>query len=123
MSNFCYTFVSMKKLYLLLLTLTLSVTAAHAVSGPPLTYKMYPNPLSGNLLQVTFDFEYKAGQTYVFTITNIIGQSIYSHTLTEDEVKKGSFTIDVEDINLEKGIYLAKMLNGDHSSVQKLVVR
>ncbi|MES2618553.1 MAG: T9SS type A sorting domain-containing protein [Bacteroidota bacterium] len=113
----------MKKLYLLLLTISMSLSVANAGGVPPLAYKMYPNPLSGNLLQVTFDFEFKAGQSYVFTITNIIGQSIYSHTLTEDEVKKGNFTIDVEDINLEKGIYLAKMLNGDHSSVQKLVVR
>ncbi len=114
----------MNKLYVLIFTLLISFSALNASNGPlPVSYKMYPNPLYGNELQIKYDFEFKAGQVYIFTINNIIGQSIYSHILTEDEVKRGIFTIDVEGIKLEKGIYLTKMLNGDHSSVQKLVVR
>jgi hypothetical protein len=114
----------MNKLYVLIFTLLISFSALNASNGPlPVAYKMYPNPLYGNELQIKYDFEFKVGQVYVFTINNIIGQSIYTHILTEDEVKRGIFTIDVEGIKLDKGIYLTKMLNGDHSSVQKLVVR
>ncbi len=114
----------MNKLYALLFSLFISLSAFNINAGPvPVAYKMYPNPLSGSELQIKFDFEFKTGQTYVFTITNIIGQSIYTHILTEDEVKKGLFTLDTEEIKLDKGIYLTKMVNGDHSSVQKLVVR
>ncbi|MDI1235566.1 MAG: T9SS type A sorting domain-containing protein [bacterium] len=114
----------MNKLYTLLFSLFISLSAANATTAPlPVTYKMYPNPLSGAELQIKFDFDYKIGQVYIFTITNIIGQTTYTHILTEDEVKKGIFTIDTEEIKLDKGIYLTKMVNGDHSSVQKLVVR
>lgn len=124
MSKFYYTFVLMNKLYVLFFTLILSFCTLNASNGPlPVAYKMYPNPLYGSELQIKYDFEFKTGQIYVFTINNIIGQSIYTHVLSEDEVKKGIFTIDIEDIKLDKGIYLTKMLNGDHSSVQKLVVR
>lgn len=124
MSEFYYNFVLMNKLYVLFFTLLISFSALKAAPGPlPVPYKMYPNPLYGSELQIKYDFEFKAGQVYVFSITNIIGQSIYTHTLTEDEVKRGIFTIDTEDIKLDKGIYLTKMINGDHSSVQKLVVR
>jgi hypothetical protein len=114
----------MNKLYALIFSLFMSLSVANAATTPlPVTYKMYPNPLSGSELQIKFDFEYKFGQVYVFTITNIIGQATYTHILTEDEVKKGLFTIDTDEIKLDKGIYLTKMVNGDHSSVQKLVVR
>lgn len=125
MSKICYTFVLMNKLYVALFTLILSFgTLSANNSGPvPVVYKMYPNPLYGSELQIKFDFEYKQGQVYVFTLTNIIGQSIYTHILTEDEVKRGLFTIDIEGINLEKGIYLTKMVSGERSSIQKLVVR
>ena len=124
MSKFCYTFVLMNKLYVLFFTFILSFYSLNASNGPvPVAYKMYPNPLYGSELQIKYDFEFKSGQLVVFTITNIIGQSIYTHFLSEDEVKRGIFTIDVDGINLEKGIYLAKMLNGGQSSVQKLVVR
>jgi hypothetical protein len=89
----------------------------------PVPFKLYPNPMTGDVLQVNFDFEYKAGQAFNFVITNIIGQVVYTHTLTEEEIKRGSFSIRFDDIKLEKGVYLTKMINGDHSSVQKLVVR
>ena len=65
----------------------MSLSVANATTTPlPVTYKMYPNPLSGSELQIKFDFEYKLGQVYIFTITNIIGQTTYTHILTEDEV-------------------------------------
>jgi hypothetical protein len=119
----------MIRLYTLLLTLFLFVGSVNAnmegtVANPnPVAFKMYPNPMTGDILQVNFDFEFKPGQVYSFVITNVIGQVVYTHTLSDDEVKKGSFAINIEQIKLDKGIYLTKMINGDHSFVQKLVVR
>ncbi len=112
----------MVRLYTLILTLFLFVGTLKA-DPSPVAFKMYPNPMTGEVLQVNFDFEFKQGQVFSFVITNVIGQAVYTHTLTDDEVKRGSFTINLEQIKLDKGIYLTKMINGDHSSVQKLVVR
>jgi hypothetical protein len=112
----------MIRLYTLLLTLFLFVGIAKADISP-VAFKMYPNPMTGEVLQVNFDFEFKSGQVFSFVITNVIGQVVYTHILSDDEVKKGSFTINIEQLNLDKGIYLTKMINGDHSSVQKLVLR
>jgi hypothetical protein len=112
----------MIRLYTLLLTLFLFLGSVKADVGP-VAYKMYPNPMTGDVLQVNFDFEFKQGQVFSFVITNVIGQVVYTHTLTDEEVRKGSFTISLEQMKLDKGIYLTKMINGDHSSVQKLVVR
>ncbi len=112
----------MIRLYTLLLTLFLFLGNAKADVNP-VAFKMYPNPMTGDVLQVNFDFEFKQGQVFSFVITNVIGQVVYTHTLTDEEVKRGSFTINVQQLDLEKGIYLTKMINGDHSSVQKLVLR
>jgi len=89
----------------------------------PVAFKLYPNPLTGDVLQVNFDVEFKAGQVYHFVITNVIGQVVYTYNLTDEEIKKGSFTVRLDEVKLDKGVYLAKMVNGDNSSVQKLVVR
>ncbi len=75
------------------------------------------------MLQVNFDLEYKNNVAYTFVITNVIGQSVFTHAVTDDEVKKGHFTVNVEDLQLDKGVYLTKLHNGEHSSVQKLIVR
>lgn len=112
----------MKKLYALLLSFVLVFSSVYADNGP-VAFKLYPNPLTGDALQVNFDVEYKAGQVYDFVITNVIGQVVYTHTLTDEEVRKGNFTVRLDNLKLDKGVYLAKMVNGDHSSVQKLVVR
>ena len=112
----------MIKLYTLLLSLFLFLGSVNA-NPNPVAFKMYPNPMTGDVLQVNFDFEFRHGQVFSFVITNVIGQVVYTHTLTDDEVKKGSFTINLEQLKLDRGIYLTKMINGDHSSVQKLVVR
>lgn len=89
----------------------------------PVAFKLYPNPLVGDVLQVNFEVEFKVGQVYDFVITNVIGQVVYTHTLTDEEVRRGNFTVRLDNLKLDKGVYLAKMVNGDHSSVQKLVVR
>jgi hypothetical protein len=112
----------MVKIYTFVLTLFLAIGSVSAVNQS-VPFKLYPNPMTGDVLQVNYDFEFKAGQTFSFVITNIIGQVVYTHLLTDEEVKRGNFSIRVDEIKLDKGVYLTKMINGDQSSVQKLVVR
>lgn len=111
----------MKRFYTLILTFTM-VFSLFADTNP-VAFKLYPNPLVGDVLQVNFEVEFKVGQVYDFVITNVIGQVVYTHTLTDEEVRRGNFTVRLDNLKLDKGVYLAKMVNGDHSSVQKLVVR
>ncbi|NQW43124.1 MAG: T9SS type A sorting domain-containing protein [Bacteroidetes bacterium] len=117
----------MKRIFTLLLTISIFISCANfagaTATGNILGYKMYPNPLSGDILNINFSFDNKQGVTYTFTISNIIGQAVYTHILTDDEIKKGYFSIDVENFKLDKGIYLTKMTNGGANNVQKLVVR
>ena len=47
----------------------------------------------------------------------------FEKIVTDDEVKKGHFTVNVDDLQLDKGVYLTKLHNGEQSSVQKLIVR
>ena len=112
----------MKKIYAFILTLLVALSTLSAENNP-VAFKLYPNPMTGDVLQVNFDLEFKPAQVYTFAITNVIGQVVYKHTLSDEEVKKGSFTVRMDEIKLDKGVYLAKMVHGDHSSVQKLVLR
>jgi hypothetical protein len=92
-------------------------------SNQEVPFKLYPNPVTGDILQVNFDFDFKPAQVYTFVITNLIGQVVYTHILSDDEVKRGNFSVRIDEIKLDKGVYLSKMIFGDQSSVQKLVVR
>jgi hypothetical protein len=105
----------MKQFCLVILLSVFASLTATPLSND-LAFKLYPNPLTGDVLQVNFDLEYK-------NITNVIGQSVFTHAVTDDEVKKGHFTVNVEDLQLDKGVYLTKLHNGEQSSVQKLIVR
>lgn len=93
---------------------------ADTVSVP---FRLFPNPMTGDVLQVTFVHENKQSSSINFIITNVIGQVVHTHLLTDEEIKRGSFSIRFDEIKLDKGVYLTKMISGDQSSVQKLVVR
>jgi len=112
----------MKQLCLILL-LSVFVNLTATTLSNDLGFKLYPNPLTGNMLQVNFDLEFKSNVNYTFMITNVIGQSVFTHAVSDDEVKKGHFTINVDEMHLDKGVYLTKLHNGEQSSVQKLIVR
>lgn len=111
----------MKKITTLFLSLFL--ISQIALAGQAVPFKLYPNPLTGEVLQVNFEMVYKPGQNYEFIITNVIGQTVYTHKISEDEIKRGNFTVRLDNIKLDKGVYLTKFVSGDNSSVQKLVVR
>jgi hypothetical protein len=112
----------MVKVYTFILSLIL-ISGSLQAGNIPVPFKLYPNPLTGDVLQVNFDFEFKPGQVYTFVITNVIGQVVHTHQLSDEEVRRGSFSIRTDEIKLDKGVYLTKMIHGDQSSVQKLVVR
>ncbi len=119
------------KRYLLLLTIFIGVSCAviaqsnttNFTASNGIGYKIYPNPLTGDVLEVNFNLELKINIKYTFTITNILGQTVYSHSISDDEIKRGNFSIDVESLKLDKGIYLTKLSNGAANAIQKLVVR
>lgn len=112
----------MKKIFTLLFLLSL-LSGSVKADAVQLPFKLFPNPMTGDVLQVTFTHEFKQGQTVNFVITNVIGQVVHTHMLTDEELKRGSFSIRFDEIKLDKGVYLTKMIHGDQSSVQKLVVR
>ncbi len=112
----------MTRLFTLILSLFICLGSLNA-SNQEVPFKLYPNPVTGDILQVNFDFDFKPSQVYTFVITNVIGQVVYTHILSDEEVKRGNFSIRIDEIKLDKGVYLSKMINGDQSSVQKLVVR
>jgi hypothetical protein len=94
-----------------------------SAENQPVTYKMYPNPMTSDFLDINFNITNKSIKDVDFIITNVIGQVVFSYRLTDDEVKKGTFKIKLDQIKLEKGFYLAKLSAGENSSVQKLIVR
>jgi len=119
---FCIFALFMKQFCLVILLSVFASLTATPLSND-LAFKLYPNPLTGDMLQVNLDLEFKNNVTYTFVITNVIGQSVFTHAVTDDEVKKGHFTVNVDDLQLDKGVYLTKLHNGEQSSVQKLIVR
>jgi hypothetical protein len=79
--------------------------------------------MTSDFLDINFNITNKSLKEIDFVITNVIGQVVFSYRLTDDEVKKGTFKIKLDQIKLEKGFYLAKLSAGENSSVQKLIVR
>ncbi|MBC7426307.1 MAG: T9SS type A sorting domain-containing protein [Bacteroidia bacterium] len=89
----------------------------------PFSFTIYPNPVVGDELQISFDISEKPSKAVVFTITNVIGQNLYTYSLKEEDFRNGKFTINLDELKLEKGIYLIKMTSGENSKIQKLVLR
>lgn len=85
-------------------------------------FTVYPNPLSSNKLVVNISFN-QATSPVTFTISNVLGQVVFTHKLSNEDYAKGSFTADLSTLSLDKGIYLMKMTRGDKTAVQKLVVK
>lgn len=94
-----------------------------SAENQPVAYKMYPNPMTSDFLDINFNISNKSIKDVNFVISNVIGQTVFSYRLTDDEIKKGTFKVKLDQIKLEKGFYLAKLSAGESSSVQKLIVR
>lgn len=85
-------------------------------------FTVYPNPLTTRKLVVNVEFE-QTSIPVTFSISNVLGQSVFTYTLTSEDYKNGSFSADLGDLSLDKGLYLMKMSRGDKTSVQKLVIK
>lgn len=85
-------------------------------------FTVYPNPLTSSKLVVNINFA-SSGADVTFSISNVLGQSVYTHKLSANDYSNGSFSADLSNLSLDKGIYLMKMSSGDKTSVQKLVVK
>jgi len=100
----------------------MSSTPVDGVQDNVLPFTVYPNPLTAGKLMVNIGFE-QPSTDVVFSINNILGQLVFSYSVAAKDYTNGSFTVDLSNINIDKGIYLMKMSLGDKSSVQKLVIK
>jgi len=97
-------------------------TPVDGVVDNVLPFTVYPNPLTTGKLMVNIGFEQPNAEV-TFSINNVLGQLIFSYVVSAKDYTNGSFTVDLTNINFDKGIYLIKMSLGDKSSVQKLVIK
>lgn len=124
----------MKRIGLVLFTLLLCFVEvnsnAHNLTTPnPLEetekvmpFSVYPNPLTSSKLVITLDFAMQASDV-TFSISNVLGQTVFQHKLTSKDYSEGTFTADLSSLSLEKGIYLMKMTMDGKTNVQKLVIK
>ena len=85
-------------------------------------FSVYPNPLTGKKLVISLNFATQAADV-TFSISNVLGQTVFTHKLSAKDYTNGSFTADLSNLDLKKGIYLIKMTMDSKSNVQKLVIR
>ncbi len=85
---------------------TLSIFRVNAKSG----FNLYPNPNRGGF---TLEIPNSKGTVYL-EILNQIGQIVYN-----SEFNKGRETFD---LNLPDGLYLLRMINGENTLTQRMVV-
>jgi len=77
---------------------------------------IYPNPLKGNLLTVDLN-GFKNSEPIIITITSMIGQLVYSHTIKNSE----HLVIDKSGL-LKQGIYLLTVKSGQSMLTKKIIV-
>lgn len=110
----------MKKYFFILF---LSLSTVLFAQNQPLSYRLFPNPMTSDNFEVTFTVQNKNSKNLDFTISNVLGQVVFNYHLTDDDIKKGSFSVKLDQLKLEKGFYLTKLTDGEHTNVQKLIVR
>ena len=55
-------------------------------------FSVYPNPLTSKKLVVNVDFE-ETTVPVTFTISNVLGQAVFTYKLSSDDYKNGSFEV------------------------------
>jgi len=101
---------------------TADIPSVTVEAADVMPFTVYPNPLSSNKLVVNINFT-KTENSVTFSISNVLGQVVFTHKLSTEDYGKATFTADLSTISLDKGIYLMKMSRGDKTTVQKLVVK
>jgi len=77
--------------------------------------KVYPNPTQGHL-QVVFNTP--AAGEYTISVTNVLGQSIYSNTLHI----AGEYTQSIDLSSYTKGVYFLSVTGKNSKGVQKILL-
>lgn len=73
-------------------------------------FEMYPNPVAGDVLNFNFSTEGKFG----VCIYNLLGKKIYDKTFNGSEVH-------LNISQLQSGVYLVKIINGNRTEIKKLI--
>ncbi len=80
-------------------------------------FKLYPNPSQG---QFTIAYQVEEETTVGIEIYDINGQ--LQKVIQDNELQaKGNYTLNVNDVNLNSGVYLVKVRMGYSEQVQKLI--
>lgn len=76
------------------------------------SFTMYPNPASGMVKVVLKENNGKG----VLTITDMLGKAVHTSTLSHE-------TPDIDIHNLQPGIYMVSVSNGNGKAIRKLIVK
>ncbi|MBL4652689.1 MAG: T9SS type A sorting domain-containing protein [Flavobacteriales bacterium] len=93
-----------------------TVTSVAEVATEGFATKVYPNPNNGvfNLMVSS-----SKSETYQISVTNMIGQSVYSENLSVNGV--GSTTLDLS--SFDKGIYFVTVKGAESESTSKVIIK
>ncbi len=94
-----------------------------AAAGDGPSFTVSPNPVAGNAFTVSFQFGAKQFPSAELTITNVLGQKVFTYGFTAADYLNRSVRIDLGETRLDKGVYFVKISSGEHSSLQKIAVR
>ena len=79
------------------------------------TLHVYPNPTKS---QITIDLNNTISDNYLFTISNILGEEVYSY----QAFVNGNFQKDIDLSSLSKGVYLLNINNSNSSVTERIVI-
>jgi len=88
-----------------------------------LAFTISPNPANGTYITVNFNLQPSNAGQVALSVTNLIGQSMYTHIIQQGDIQRGYVRIELADLKLSKGLYFVKMSSGEYSNTQKLVLR
>lgn len=89
--------------------------------GP--SFNITPNPVIGNYFNIDLGFKFTEFPKAVVVITNVLGQTVYTHSLTAADYANGFVKINVSESKLDKGIYLVQIKSGEANKTLRLVIR
>lgn len=91
--------------------------------APGPSFNITPNPVVGSYFNIDFGFKYAEFPKAVVVITNVLGQTVYTHALTAADYSNGFIKINVSESKLDKGIYLVQIKSGEANKTLRLVIR
>ncbi|MBA4320914.1 MAG: hypothetical protein C0412_21195 [Flavobacterium sp.] len=77
----------------------------------------YPNPFNSSTV---IRFGIKRDEHVTITLFSLIGKEI--SVLMDNDLSKGNYNINLDDLNLSSGIYFYKMSAGNWSATKKLLI-